>query len=180
MTYENEYFGLRIDFPRKRKVVSWKQTKKITPSWRSLFQTRDEDMPRKGSCDSKFLFTACLYSRKSEALLDAEIEISVFRLKPGEDMRQGIVESFERERLHYQSHGITTTITKQGNWAISGVDFDYVDEQSKTRTRCCQYRFFFRRYTDVFWLYGKIAGHRKRSFSEAIKIVEAMKCTIES
>ena len=174
-TYENAYFGLRIGFPEKWKVVSWKHAK-IDRSSRSAYQTRDDDLPSKGPCASKFLFTACWYTPESEALIDADVEVSVFRLAADEDMRRSLLENHERMRADYESNGIATSIVKEGTWTISGTDFGYVDEESKSRSGTSRYRFFFRRIDSVFWLYGKIAGHKKRAFSEAIKIVEAMTC----
>jgi hypothetical protein len=124
-TYENAYYGLHIDFPEKWRLVSWKHAK-IGRSSRSAYQARDDDLPRKGPCASKFLFTACLYSPESEALVDADVELSVFRLAEGEHMRQTLLENHERQRAYYESNGIATSIAKEGTWKISGVDFGFV------------------------------------------------------
>jgi hypothetical protein len=176
-TYENAYYGLRIDFPDKWNLVSWKHAK-IGRSSRSAFQTRDDDLPSKGLCASKILFTACLYSPESQVLVDADIEFSVFRLAEGEDMRQTLLENHERQHASYEADGIATSITKEGTWRISGIDFGYVDDESKTPSAHSQYRFLFRRVDEVFWLYCKIAGHKEWAFNEAIKIMEAMQCNM--
>jgi hypothetical protein len=129
-------------------------------------------LPKKGKCASKFLFTAALHPPESEALVDADIELSVFRLSPGEDMRKTLVENFERERACYESNGIATSLTKEGVWTLGSMDFTYIDQVSKTRTGQSRYRFFFRPLHEAFWLYGKIAGHKRRAFEEALEIEE--------
>ena len=172
-TYENTHFGLRIDFPNTWRLTSWKNSK-ISLSWRSLYQTRDDDLPLKGPCHSKFLFTAVLNAPESECLVDADIEMSVHRLKPNEDFQKTLLENFERQRSYYETNGIFSSITKKGSWSIGGLDFGFVDEQSKTRKGLSRYRFFFRPVDKVYWLYGKIAGHKLEKFNAAIKIASGI------
>lgn len=178
-TYENSYFHLRLDFPDTWNLTSWRHTK-IARSWQSAYQAKDDDLPKKGKCASKFLFTAALHPPESEALVDADIELSVFRLSPGEDMRTSLVENFERQRAYYESNGIVTSIIEEGAWNIGGMDFTYVDEESKSRSGNSRYRFFFRPHDQTFWLYGKIAGHKRQAYDDAIEIVERLKSTAES
>jgi hypothetical protein len=172
-TYQNDYFGLQIDFPDHWKLVSWRHAK-INRSHRSMYQTSDDDLPTTGPRNSKFLFTAALYAPESSALVDADIEMSIFRVKPSEDMRQSLIENFERQREFYKSNGVTTSITNDGNVAINGVEFGIVDQESKSSARRNWYRFLYRRVDKTLWLYVKIAGHKKPAFAEAIGIVSAM------
>jgi phosphoribosyl-AMP cyclohydrolase len=178
-TYENSYFRFRLDFPDTWLLKSWRHTK-IANSCQSAYQARDNDLPKKGKCPSKFLFTAALHSPESEALIDADIEMSVFRLSPGEDFRTSLVENFERQRAHYESNGIVSSIIKEGVWTVGCMDFVYVDEESRTRTSHNRYRFFFRPFHEAFWFYGKIAGHKGQVFDEVLEIVEGLKSTAES
>lgn len=178
-TYENTYFRLRLDVPDAWKLTSWQHTK-IARSWKHLYQTRDDDLPKTGERASKFLFTAVLHPPESEAMVDADIELSVFRLLPGADMRASLVENFERQRAYYESNGIVTSIVKEGARTIGGMDFTYVDQESKTRSGLSRYRFFFRRHDETLWLYGKIAGHKQQPYHEALEILEGLKSTAES
>jgi hypothetical protein len=91
-------------------------------------------------------------------------------------MHASLLENFERQRGYYESAGIVTSITKEGVWTIDGIDFPFVDQESKSRGAHSCYRFFFRPFHKVFWLYGKIAGHKRRAYKDALKIVEGMKC----
>ena len=91
-----------------------------------------------------------------------------------------MVENFERQRAYYESNGIITSITKEGVWTVGCMDFKYVDQESKTRSGCRRYRFFYRPLHEAFWLYGKIAGHKGHAFEEAVRIVEGLRCTEES
>jgi hypothetical protein len=175
-TYENRYFRLRLDFPETWKLTSWRHTP-VARSWQSAYQARDDDLPRKGKCASKFLFTAALHPPESEALVGADIELSVFRLSAGEDMRTSLIENFERQRAYYESNGIVTSIAKEGVWAIGSTEFTYVDQESKTRNGQSWYRFFFRPLHETFWLYGKIAGHKRQAYEEALGIVEGLRST---
>lgn len=175
-TYENSFFRLRLDFPDTWTLTSWRHAK-IARSLQSAYQAKDDDLPKKGKCASRFLFTATLQSPESEARVDADIELSVFRLSPGEDMRASLVENFERQRAHYESNGIVTSIIKEGAWTIGGLDFTYLDQESKTRSGLTRYRFLFRPHHDAFWLYAKIAGHTRQAYDEALEIVEALKST---
>jgi len=177
-TYENTYFRFRLDFPDVWKLTSWQHTK-IARAWKLAYQAKDDDLPKEGVCTSKFLFTAAVHPPESEALVDADIELSVFRLSPGEDMRTSVVENFERQRAYYESNGIVTTITKEGMWAVGGMEFTYVDQESKTRSKHSRYRFFFRPLHEAFWLYGKIAGHKWQVYEEALEVVEGLKSTTE-
>lgn len=177
-TYENLHFGVRLDFPDTWKLVSWKHSK-LGRSSRSAFQTSDGDLPSKGPYASKFLFIARLFSPGSEALVDADIEVSVSRLPAGQEMRQILLDNLERERAYYHSNGIATSIAKDGTWTIGGTDFGYVDAESISRSGKNRYRFFFRRVEGLYWLSGKIAGHDERKYAEAIRIVEAMECNME-
>src|SRR5262245_22469378 len=111
--YENAYFRLRLGFPETWRLTSWRHTK-IPPEWRSAYQTRDDELPVAGKCASKFLFTAAVHPPESEARVDADIEMSVFRLSPGEEMRTSLLENFERERAYYESNGIETSINREG------------------------------------------------------------------
>lgn len=178
-TYKNSYFRLCLDFPDTWKLTSWQHTK-IARSWQSAYQAKDDDLPRKGKCASKFLFTAALHPPESEALIDADIEVSVFRLSPGEDMWTSLVENFERQRASYESNGIAASIVKDGVWTIGGMDFTFVDQESKTRSGLSRYRFFFRPHHNAFWLYGKIASHKPKAFDTALEIVDGLKSTAES
>jgi hypothetical protein len=178
-TYENRYFRLRLDFPDSWKLTSWRHTK-IARSSQPAYQARDDDLPKKGKCASKFLFTAALHPAESEALVHADVELSIFLLSPGEDMRTTLVENFERERAYYERNGIVTSITKERVWTLGSLDFTYIDQELKTRTGRSQYRFFFRPLHEAFWFYGKIAGHKRQAYKEALKIVEGLKPTAES
>jgi hypothetical protein len=178
-TYENSYFRLRLDFPDAWKLTCWRHTK-IARTLQSAYQAKDDDLPKKGKCASKFLFTAALHLPESEALIDADIELSVFRLSLGEDMRTSLVENFARERAYYESSGIVTSIVKEGAWTIGGVDFTYVDQESKSRSRLSRYRFLFRPHHEAFWLSGKIAGHERQAYDEALGIVEGLEYAAES
>jgi hypothetical protein len=178
-TYENRYFHIRLDFPDTWKLTSWRHTK-IARSSQSAYQARDDDLPKKRKCASKFLFTAALHPAQSEALVDADVELSVYLLSPGEDMRTTLVENFERECAYYESNGIATSITREGVWTLGSLDFTYVDQESKTRAGRSQYRFFFRPLHEAFWLYGKIAGHKQKAYKDALKIVEGLKSTAGS
>jgi hypothetical protein len=176
-TYENAYFGLRIDVPDRWNLVSWKHVKIGRPG-QSAYQTRDDELPAPGACPSKFLFTAALYSAESVALIDADLEISVFRVEMGEDFRSGLIKNIELRREGYASgdFGMVTSIIEQGTWWVDGIDFGFVDEETKSRTGHSRYRFFFRHVADAHWLYGKVAGHKKPDYQEAVRIVEAMRC----
>lgn len=175
-TYENSYFRLRLDLPDTWELTSW-QHAKIVRSWQSAYQTKDDDLPMKGNRASKFLFTATVHPPESDARVDADIELSVMRLSPGEDMRTSLVENFERQRAYYESNGIITAITMEGVWTVGSIEFTYVDQESKTRSGHSQYRFFFAPHHERFWLYGKIAGHKRRAYEEALEIVEGLKST---
>jgi hypothetical protein len=173
-TYENSYFRLRLAFPDTWKLTSWRRTR-IARSSQAAYQAKDDDLPKKGKCASKFLFTAALHPPESDALVDADIELSVFRLSAGDDMRTSLIENFERERDYYKSNGIVTSIAKEGVWAIGSTEFTYVDQESKTRSGHSWYRFFFRPVLETFWLYGKIAGHKRQAYEEALGIVGGLK-----
>jgi len=95
-------------------------------------------------------------------------------------MRTSLVENFERQRAYYESNGIVTSIVKEGAWTIGGMDFTYVDQESKTRSGMSRYRFFFRPHHEAFWLYGKIAGHKRQAYDEAVEIMEGLQSTAES
>lgn len=138
-----------------------------------MYQASDDDLPGKGREGSRFLFTAALHPPESEALVDADIELSVFRLSQGSDMQTSLVENFERERDN--GYGILTPFIKEGVWTVGGVDFTYVDQESKTGID--RYRFFFRPLAEDLWLYGKIAGYERRAYEEALPIVEGMTFT---
>jgi hypothetical protein len=178
-TYENSYLRLRLDFPNTWKLTSWRHAK-IARAWQAAYQASDDDLPKKGKRRSKFLFTAALHPPQSKALVDADIELSVFRLSPGEDMRHSLVENFEQERAYCESNGILTSITREGVWSLGSMDFTYVDQDSSTRNGHSRYRFFFRPLHKSFWLYGKIAGHKPQAYEEALRIVEGLKFTAES
>ena len=178
-TYNNSYFRLRLDFPDTWRLTSWRHTK-LACSGKAACQAKDDDLPGEGNCTSKFLFTAALHSPDSEASVDGDIEVSVFRLAPGEDMRTFLVENLERQRRYYESNGIATSITKEGVWTLGGMDFAFLDQESKTRTSHSQYRFFFCPFHEAFWLYGKIAGHKGQAFQEALGILDGLKSTPES
>lgn len=178
-TYENSYFRLCLDFPDTWKLTSWRHTK-IARSWRSAYQATDDDLPRTGKSASKFLFTAALHPPESPAIVVADIELSVRRLSPGEDMRASLVENLERQRAHYETQGIVTPMIQEGTWTIGGMDFTYVDQESTTRSGMSRYRFILRPHHEVFWFYGKIAGHTREAYDEAVGIVQGLKRTAES
>lgn len=172
--YENADFGIQIEFPEKWKLVSWKHGS-VGRSSRSAYQSRDDELPTKGPQASRFLFTACLHPPESEAMVEADIEFSVFRLAEGEDLRQTLLQNCQRRSAQYQSGGIASSIFTEGTWTLGNVDFGYVDEHSKREGGQSRYRFFFRRMEGILWFYGKIAGHRDAAFAEALQIVEALK-----
>lgn len=174
--YENSYFHLRVEFPDNWGLNSW-QHSKIVPTWQSLYQIKDDDVPVGGTSASKFLFTAILHSAESEALIEANVELSVSRLSPSKDMRTSLVENFMRERGYYQSNGIETSIVKEGAWTIDGNEFTFVDQVSRSRKGVSEYRFFFRPHREAMWLYGKIAGYKRKAYEEALEIVQGMKVT---
>jgi len=95
-------------------------------------------------------------------------------------MRTSLVENFERQRAYYESNGIVMAITKEGVWTVGSIEFTYVDQESTTGSGQSRYRFFFRPHDDGFWLYGKIAGHKRRAYEDALEIVEGLKPTGES
>jgi hypothetical protein len=165
--YENQYLGVRIEVPDQWELTSWQHT-----HVGSDFQTRDNDLPT-GNQRSKFLFTACLFGRPP--MVDADIELSIYRLDPGENMRDGLITNFTRQREYYTSHGIDTSIVQESTWIIGGVSFQFVEQLSKSRNGTSRYRFFFHPLGDEFWLYGKIAGHRDSAYEAAIKIAGAIK-----
>ncbi len=178
-TYENHYFRLRLEFPDTWQLTNWRHTK-IARSWQSAYQAKDDDLPKVGRCASKFLFTAALHPAENEAIVDADIELSVSRLAPGDDMRTSLVENFDRQRAYYESNGILTSITEEGVWTVGDMDFTYVDQESKTSRRESRYRFFFRPALEGFWLYGKIAALKRRAYEEALGVVEGLKSTTQS
>ncbi|MGI9427094.1 MAG: hypothetical protein ACR2NM_00435 [Bythopirellula sp.] len=178
-TYENNFFRFRLEFPDTWKLTSWHHAQ-IARSWQSAYQAKDDDLPKKGKCATKFLFTAALHPPESEAIVDADIELSVFRLSQIEDMRTSLVENFERQRAYYESNGIVTSIVNEGAWNLGGIDFTYVDQESKSRRKHSWYRFFFRPHDEVFWLYGKIAGHKRQAYDHALEIVSGFKSTAET
>jgi hypothetical protein len=174
-TYENAYFGLRIDVPERWRLVNWKHAK-IKRTWRDLYQMSDDALPTDGPSASKFLFTATLYRPESEVTVDAEIDIAVFRSQIGEDLRQSLLQNFERMRPYYERNGITSSITDEGTWRISGIDFGFVDQESKSSVAISRYRFFFRRVSEGYALQGRVAGHNAGAFAEGVRIVQAMEC----
>jgi hypothetical protein len=173
-TYENRFFRFRLVFPDAWQLTSWRHTN-IARSVQSAYQAADNDLPKRGQCGSKFLFTAALHPPESVVLVDADIELSVFRLSPSEDLRTSLVQNFERQRVYYENSGIESTIVEEGAWTIGGMDFTYLDEDSKSRSGHSWYRFFFRPHHEAVWLYGKIAGHKRPAYHEALKILEGLK-----
>ncbi len=178
-TYENTFFQIRLSFPDTWDLTSWRHTR-IARLWQSAYQAKDDDLPGKGNETSKFLFTAALHPPESNAVVDADIELSVFLLSPGENMRTSLVENVERERQHNESSGIARTLIKEGVWTIGGMDFSCVDQESKTRNSHARFRFIFRPQRETFWLYGKIAGHKIQAYFDALEIVEGLRSTAES
>lgn len=175
-TYESHYFHLRIDFPDTWTLTSWQHVK-IGRTWRSAYQTSDDDLPEKRPDATKFLFTAALHPPDSQALVHADVEVSVFRLAPDDDMRTSLVENLERLSEHYHRSGISASLTGEGVWTIGGVDFTYVDQELKSGTTNW-YRFYFRPLHENLWLYGKIAGHQRRAYyEEALAIAAGMTFT---
>jgi hypothetical protein len=167
--YQNDYLGVRIEVPNEWELTSWRHA-----YTGSDFQTRDDDLPT-GDQRTKFLFTACLFARP--ALVDADIELSLFRLDPGEFMLDSLMTNLRRQRECDMSYGIDTSIAQESTWKIGGVKFQFVEQLSKRKTGSSRYRFFFRPLADEFWLYGKVAGHRDSAYEAAINIVGAMRCT---
>jgi|SRR5262245_1686565 len=172
-TYENAHFGLRLDIPDHWLLVSWRHSVLCRPG-QSAYQTRDDELPASGPRTSMFLFTASLKSAESEVAVDAEIELSVFRVQAGTDFRAGLIKNIELRCR--RDRGSSTSITGQGTWPVGGVDFGFADEEYRNLGRVSRYRYYFRPIDDVYWLYGKIAGHTKPAYEEAIGIVGAMKC----
>lgn len=177
--YENSYFCLRIEFPDNWELNSW-QHSKVVPAWQSLYQRKDDDLPTGGTSASKFLFTANLHSAESEAIIEANVELSVSRLSPSKDMRTSLVDNFVRERGYYQSNGIERSIVKEGAWTIDGNEFTFVDQVSRSRKGMSEYRCFFRLHHEAMWLYGKIAGHKRQAYQDALEIVQRMKVAVDS
>ncbi|MBM4075160.1 MAG: hypothetical protein FJ267_05905 [Planctomycetes bacterium] len=171
--YENAYFRFRLDFPETRKLTSWRHGT-ISDSLRSVFQRKDDDLPIEETCQSKFLLTAVTNKSGSEVVIDSDVELSVFRLKGNEKFRSTLISNFEQQRGHYAANGIAQLITSEGRWSLGGIDFTYIDKESKSRSGHSRYRFFFRQFDDVFWLYGKIVGHNEQAFYDAIAIVEQL------
>jgi hypothetical protein len=179
-TYTNSYFRLGLDFPDAWELTSWRHSK-ISRSWQSLYQARDDELPTEGKCTSKFLFTAARHPPESEALVDPDIEFSVFYVSPAEDMRKSLVDNFERQRAYYESSGIVNSIAKEGVWTVGSMEFSYVDQESKSRRGQSWFRFIFRPFNKTFWLYGKIAGHKRHAhYEEALEIVQGLTSSAEA
>lgn len=175
-SYENSFLDLRIEFPPTWNLVSWKNSR-INRNRRRLYQMKDNDLPSKSarSCQtSKFLFTAELPAAESPAMVDADIEISVFRLTPDEDLGESMRENFRRDNAYRERNGIVGIERSEGHWKINGVDFRYHNVELNGGDRESHYRFFFCRIDDVHWLYGKIAAHKEGAFEEALSIVAEM------
>lgn len=172
-TYENRHFGFRLDFPDNWTLTSWKH---LSPgcTLESGYQKSDDEVPKNDDLASLFLFKSVLHGPDSEAIVDGDIEMSVFRLDPREDMRTSIVENAARERPYYAGNGIVKSIVGEGRWNLDGMDFRYLDEESQARGETSRYRFFFRPLGEGLWLYGKIAGHGSEAFENARAIVEGL------
>jgi hypothetical protein len=159
--YDNAFFGLRIDIPDTWELVSSKHAK-ISRPWRALYQARDDDLPVRGG-GPRFLFTANGCAPASAAVVEASIELSVFRLAPGEDLHDTMVANMRREG---RQSG------REGRWAIGGVEFGFVEQSVKTSGGTGAIRFAYSRFQDALWLYAKIAGYRQDSFAEAVRIFQ--------
>jgi hypothetical protein len=142
-----------------------------------MYQARDDESPVEGKCASKFLFTAERCPREREGYVDADIELSLFQLSPGEDMRKTVIENFERQRAMYANNGIKTSISKEGTWIVGGIGFTHIDQENESRSGHSRYRFFFQPLPDALWLYGKIAGHKPQAYIEALEVVEGLTFT---
>jgi hypothetical protein len=170
-SYYNDYLDLSIDFPDPWILVCWQNLKLIDGAY---FQTSNNDFPESEG-QSKFLFTAQLYTRHSLSSIDADIEMSVMLESLGHDMRQGIMDNASMTEAFYSSNGLEKTIVRDGSWSINEVEYQYLEEMLTDKNgRKSKYRFVFRKINDSLWLYAKIAGHNESSYQQALNIFSTL------
>jgi hypothetical protein len=172
--YENNYFGMRLQIPDPWKLTCAKTSKKIAKAKRTIFQRRDDEFPEPGDYTSKCLFVASRPDPESPAMVEGDIEVLVFRRPPDHDMGKQIAESFAGQQEYYRSNGLELTQSEERAWRVADRDFRAIDRESKSKGKLSCYRFFFLRFEEELWLYGKIAGHKEGVFAEALQIAQSL------
>ena len=104
LEYANSYLGFSIAIPSDWKVLSWRHTR-LDASRHCEYQFRDDDLPREVD-RFKVLINASLYTPGSDIELDAEIELAIYRLTPGDELRASLLENHKCLIPMYESSGI--------------------------------------------------------------------------
>jgi hypothetical protein len=164
--YENPVIGFRLEVPGDWELKGWK-TSQLDRSARQLFQARDDDLPTKAG-SSRFIVVARKYKPGSSAVVDCDIETSLFREPRGYDFLAAILGNRAATSAYYRTAGIESHRVGHGDWLLGEQRFSFVDQKNASQWGTSRYRFAFRPLNDTLWFYAKIAGHSEQAFGDAL------------